>query len=252
MTQMNNPYETDELLNQYLGFHYGSDYFDVRNYAVNCAELCIQAALGRPTQKALDLGCAVGRSTFELAKAYSQVVGIDYSCRFIEAAQQLQAGESLPYALHDQGELRLHTSASLAQLDLNTLADKVQFEVGDACQLAPHHVNYDLIFAGNLIDRVSNPAAFLNDMHHRINQGGLLIISSPYTLLTQYTPRENWLGGFTQNGLEYTMLDGMRDILSSHFKMTQKPIDVPFVIRETSRKFQHSIAELTVWERLKH
>jgi len=29
-----------------------------------------------------------------------------------------------------------------------------------------------------------------------------------------------------------------------------EPQDLPFVIRETRRKFQHSIAELTVWELL--
>jgi hypothetical protein len=26
-------------------------------------------------------------------------------------------------------------------------------------------------------------------------------------------------------------------------------MNVPFVIRETARKYQHSIAEMTVWER---
>jgi hypothetical protein len=30
--------------------------------------------------------------------------------------------------------------------------------------------------------------------------------------------------------------------------MLGEPRDVPFVIRETRRKFQHTVAELTVWE----
>jgi hypothetical protein len=30
--------------------------------------------------------------------------------------------------------------------------------------------------------------------------------------------------------------------------MLGAPRDVPFVIRETRRKFQHTVAELTVWE----
>jgi len=33
-------------------------------------------------KKALDLGCAVGRSTFDLAKQYEEAVGIDLSARF--------------------------------------------------------------------------------------------------------------------------------------------------------------------------
>lgn len=249
---MNNPYESDELLNQYLGFHYGTDYFGVPNYAAQCAELCLEACNGRPMKRALDLGCAVGRSTLELAKGFDNVVGLDYSARFIEAAKRLQAGDSIPYSLHDQGELNKEANASLQDHDLLSLATKVEFEVGDACNLKPQHKGYDLVFAGNLIDRVNNPRAFLMGLHQRINEGGLLIISSPYTLLTEYTPREQWLGGFYAGDKRRTMLEGIGETLQGHFKPLREPVDVPFVIRETSRKFQHSVAELSIWERLKH
>jgi len=30
--------------------------------------------------------------------------------------------------------------------------------------------------------------------------------------------------------------------------MLGEPRDIPFVIRETRRKFQHTIAEMTIWE----
>lgn len=249
---MNNPYESDELLNQYLGFHYGANYFGVPNYAAECARICLEAGNSHNMNKALDLGCAVGRSTFELAKGYKQVVGVDYSTRFIDAAKKLQGGESLQYLLHEQGELTEQVSASLQEHDLQHDANRIQFEVGDACQLAEHHQNYDLVFAGNLIDRVQNPRAFLKGLTQRINTGGLLIISSPYTLLTEYTPRDQWLGGFQVNGQRRTMQDGINDTLKDHFKRAQEPMDVPFVIRETSRKYQHSVAELTIWKRLDH
>ena len=36
---------------------------------------------------ALDLGCAVGGAAFELARSFSHVLGIDFSHKFIEAAQ---------------------------------------------------------------------------------------------------------------------------------------------------------------------
>jgi SAM-dependent methyltransferase len=32
-----------------------------------------------PESRALDLGCAVGRASFELSKGFSEVVGIDFS-----------------------------------------------------------------------------------------------------------------------------------------------------------------------------
>ena len=91
--------------------------------------------------------------------------------------------------------------------------------------------------------------AFLNDLQHRIVAGGLLVISSPYTLLEEYTPKSNWIGGLQENGEARTVLQGMQTVLAPHFQMVRAPLDVPFVIRETSRKFQHSIAEMTVWER---
>lgn len=246
---MNNPYETDELLNQYLAFHYGSAYFGVPNYPEHCAQLCIEFMGKRPRRKALDLGCAVGRSSFDLAKGFDTVVGIDLSSRFVDAANRLKGGETLPYFLHDEGELGRTVEVSLNTPEFENLKSRVQFEVGDACQLGSEHTQYDLIFAGNLIDRVNNPSAFLNDLAHRVVPGGLLVISSPYTLLTEYTPRQNWIGGLAVNGEPRTVLQGMQTVLDPHFELLTDPLDVPFVIRETSRKFQHSIAQMSVWER---
>ena len=96
---------------------------------------------------------------------------------------------------------------------------------------------------------MNNPSAFLNDLAHRVVPGGLLVISSPYTLLTEYTPRQNWIGGLALNGEPRTVLQGMQTVLEPHFELLTDPLDVPFVIRETSRKFQHSIAQMSVWER---
>lgn len=245
---MNNPYETDELLNQYLGFHFGEDYFGVPNYPRVCAEICIEAMGRRPRKKALDLGCAVGRSTFELAHGFEQVVGVDLSSRFIDAANRLKAGEALPYFLHEEGELGRKAEASLSTLDFAKLAARTSFRVDDACKLDAQHMGYDLIFAGNLIDRVQSPASFLLDLQHRIVPGGLLVISSPYTLLEEYTPRENWVGGFMKEGQPRSVLQGMKELLEPCFRPLGEPRDVPFVIRETARKFQHSLAQLTVWE----
>ena len=42
-------------------------------------------------------------------------------------------------------------------------------------------------------------------------------------------------------------LDALRDLLGPHFVMLDAPQDVEFVIRETRRKFQHTVAELTAW-----
>ena len=244
-----NPYETDELVTQYMEFHYGKTYYGVENYPAKCAQLCLQTLADNNKQKALDLGCAVGRTTFELAREFDEVIGLDLSARFIECATDLKEQGSLDYSIITQGELLVPCNADLSKLKLDEETSKVSFYQEDACNLAPHHNDYDLIFAGNLLDRLQNPKQFLSSVHNYLSSDGILVMSSPYTLLEEYTPRENWMGGFVENGEEVTVLEGMKKVLEPHFEMIKEPIDVPFVIRETKRKFQHTLAEMSFWQR---
>lgn len=246
-----NVYETDELLGQYLGFHFGDNYFGVGNYPARCAAICQELMTGHEKRRALDLGCAVGRTAFELGRVFEQVEGVDLSRRFVDAATTLQKTGEIDYFRRDEGELGARVTVSLESLGLSRSAGKVKFSVGDASQLGQNYVDYDLIFAGNLIDRLRNPGAFLADIHRHLVVGGTLVVSSPYTLMDEFTPIGNWIGGYERNGKPYTVYDGMKSILASHFEEIQPPVDVPFVIRETRRKFQHSVAELTAWRRIR-
>jgi hypothetical protein len=91
----------------------------------------------------------------------------------------------------------------------------------------------------------------LLEIHHRINIGGLLVIASPYTWLEEYTKRENWLGGFKgTNGENLTTTDALSLLLDLHFKRIEAPVPIEFVIRETKRKFQHTVSEFNVFERI--
>ena len=78
----------------------------------------------------------------------------------------------------------------------------------------------------------------------------MLLIASPYTWLEEHTKREEWVGGFKKDGERYTTLDGLKDMLGGHFRLLEEPLEVPFVIRETRRKFQHTLSEVTIWERI--
>jgi putative 4-mercaptohistidine N1-methyltranferase len=131
------------------------------------------------------------------------------------------------------------------------VADRVEFFQGDATNLKPQFTGYDLILAANLIDRLYDPKKFLAAVHERLNVGGVLVITSPYTWLEEFTKKENWLGGIRKAGEPYLTLDALQDLLSAHFVMLDEPRDMEFVIRETRRKYQHSLAELTAWERVR-
>ena len=243
-------YETDRAVSQYCEAHYGNTYFEVPNFSAACAAVCFEHTQGRQRRKALDLGCAVGRASFELARQFDRVTGIDFSARFIRVALQLKEKGNAHFELVEEGDIVSYHEARLSELGLEHLADRVEFFQGDATNLKPQFTGYDVILAANLIDRLNDPQRFLTIVHERLNLGGVLVLTSPYTWLEEFTTKDNWLGGFRRSGEPYMTLDALRDLLGAHFVMLDAPKDVEFVIRETRRKFQHSVAEVTAWERV--
>lgn len=242
-------YETDELMAQYAEFHFGDNYYGVLNFPATLVGLAVAAMGEQPKRRALDLGCATGRASFELARHFIDVTGIDFSARFIGLGVQMAEQGRIRYTLPEEGELVAYRERTLAGLGLADTAGRVSFWQGDACNLKPNFSGYDLVLAANLIDRLHTPAQFLADVHRRVNPGGLLVIASPYTWLAEHTRRENWLGGFKRDGENFTTLDGLHAALDPHFERVGEPRDLPFVIRETKRKFQHTLSEVTLWRR---
>ena len=249
-----NPYETERLLNEYLLFHYGtpaevlpyhSGPVSALGYPVRCVTECLDVAVVPAGARALDLGCAVGRSTFELARECGSVLGIDYSHQFIGAAEQLRTGGALQYVRVDEGDLR---SPLLARRPEGVAAEKVSFEQGDAMQLRAGLGGFDVILMANLIDRLSEPMRCLKQLAPLMHTGGQLIITSPYTWLSDYTPKANWLGGREEGGLPKTTLQGLQEALDGEFELRQTK-DLPFLIREHARKFQWSVAQASLWSR---
>lgn len=244
-------YETDKLLSEYAEFHYGDEYFGVSNFSKALVELAVNTLADKPKRKALDIGCASGRATFELARYFDAVTGIDFSTRFIAQGVHLAENGSLRYVLTDEGELVQYKAHNLLDLGLGHVKDKVDFFQGDACNLKPQLTGYDFILAANLIDRLYSPSKFLSSIHERLHIGGVLMLTSPYTWLVEHTPREEWMGGFKKDGESFTTLDGLKEHLGGHFELIQQPTEVAFVIRETKRKFQHSVSEVSFWLRVK-
>ena len=247
-TMLKNPYETDTMVAQYLDFQYGENRFCVENYAKALVEKVIPHC--HSALHALDLGCATGRASFELSRYFDRVTGIDYSARFIDVALQLMTGEDFRYALPTEGELVDYHQVRLSDFAITAEQwKKVDFKQGDACNLKVTHAEYDLIFASNLIDRLREPTRFLKSLSALLKPGGVLMLSSPYTWLEEFTPKENWLGGIRENGEAVTTYQTLQRLLRDDFEEIQPAEDIPFVIRETARKHQHTVAQASYWRR---
>jgi len=167
----------------------------------------------------------------------------------VQVGAELQKSNKVGYYQNGEGGLKTRYEVHLDDLNLDSIKDKVEFWQGDACNLKEHFTGYDLVLGTNLIDRLYEPHLFLESIHQRINENGYLILTSPYTWLEEYTSKEFWIGGYEdEEGNEVSTLDGLKKMLGKHFTFVACE-DVPFVIRETPRKYQHTISEMSVWKK---
>ena len=69
-------------------------------------------------------------------------------------------------------------------------------------------------------------------------------------LLLTFALQNLWIGGFVaNNGVEMRGFDALKQILAPHFELVED-YDMPFLIRETVRKYQWTVAHTTVWKRV--
>ena len=240
-------YESDELVSQYCEFQYGEEYFGVKNFAIQTAKIASKFAINKT--KAMDLGCATGRATYELAKEFEMVEGVDFSVRFVGVGSKLKEDGYVAFTSKEEGDLTTNKKITIEELGYENLKDKVSFWQGDACNMKPNFNSYDLVLATNLIDRLYQPRLFLDTIDERLNEDGILVITSPYTWQESSTKKEFWLGGYKdESGEEVKTIDSLKTILSDKFELVHVE-DLEFIIKETARKYQHTISEVSVWKK---
>jgi 5-histidylcysteine sulfoxide synthase/putative 4-mercaptohistidine N1-methyltranferase len=255
-------YEDPQILNEYLLLHYGAadDQMpyafgprDAVEFPVRCARWLLDAARdhGIPTDRALDVGCAVGRASFELARGYREVLGVDLSRAFIDAADRLRRDGELRYSRKDEGEL----GATLnAMIDPAIDRGRVSFRQADAGSLPAELVGFDAVLLANLLCRLPSPKALLGRLggpRGLVKPGGLLAIFSPYSWLEQFTPPEAWLGGYERDGKPVGGAAALGEFLAAEGFDLLREADMPLIIREHARKYQYIVAHALLWRRVR-
>src|SRR5262249_59019264 len=106
-------YETRRYLDEYLLFHYGQPrqlcpFGFVPSAFLRFHELLRSDYLPplntRQPTRALDLGCAVGRFTFELARVADHPLGTDNSASFIRTARRMSQSHQLVVPVRESGK----------------------------------------------------------------------------------------------------------------------------------------------------
>jgi SAM-dependent methyltransferase len=144
---------------------------------------------------AVDLGCAVGRSTFELARRMEGeeglVVGVDLNLSMLRAAAQALRTGRVSYPLRRVGLVYEERSVDVPRDG----AERVDFWCADALALPFRPETFDLAASLNLIDTVQSPLDHLTSLRHILRPGGGALVSSPFDWSPSATSVEAWVGG---------------------------------------------------------
>ncbi len=244
-------YETPKLVAEYLLFHYGDadavlGEMPGPSEAIGFAQRLVRELLDEdalpPEAAAVDVGCAVGGSAFELTRSCARVHGIDFSNAFIAAAQLIAGRGVAEFEKVVEGTISV---PEIVRVSADCDRSRATFAVGDACDLPADLGAFDVVLAANLICRLPDPQKFLDRLPALVRPGGQLLLTTPFTWMESYTPRDRWLGATPQTGASFAALQSR---LAPDFEL-QHRVDIPFLIREHSRKFQYTVALGSRWTR---
>ncbi len=150
-----------------------------------------------PEGPILDLGCAVGRTTFELAARTGRpVLGVDLGYAMLRlAARTLREGR-VRYPRRRVG--LVYDRRDFAVRFAN--AEDVDFWACDAMALPFPPGTFAAVVGLNVLDCVQSPHDLLAALPRLLVPGGKAILSTPYDWSPAATPVEAWLGGHSQRG----------------------------------------------------
>jgi 5-histidylcysteine sulfoxide synthase/putative 4-mercaptohistidine N1-methyltranferase len=216
-----NPYEGQTMLNEYLTFHFAKpeDLFPhadeelafartQTDFPRRVAEVVMKYADPKKRSSVVDIGCAVGRSVFELAREFDKAVGIDFSASFVDACNHIKMSGETEFRMKESGQI---FKTLKANIDPKIDRTRTSFRVGDACALPKDLGSFDAVLMANLICRTPDPRSVLAQLPALVNSGGLLVMTTPFTWMEEYTPKEKWLGA--KNDQDEASIDVLKKIL---------------------------------------
>ncbi len=185
-----NRYEQPQVVSAYLWSHY-ADLFedpDAHDAYHNWAGL-----LAGQGGLAIDIGCAVGRLTFELCRTAELAIGIDRSLAFIETSRQLLQDRQLNFGLTVEGQLSDYRQI---KLPAGWPLQRAEFIQADALALPFPAKAFSRGSSLNLLDKLSSPLHHLHELN-RVSghRGAALLVSDPWSWSTEFAPETAWLGG---------------------------------------------------------
>lgn len=209
-----------------------------------------------PAGPVLDLGCAVGGTTFELARATGRLaLGADLSFGMLRVASRALHRGEVQYPRRRVGVVYDRRSYAV---DLPA-ADRVGFWAFDAAAPPLADGSFALVVALNLLDCVTSPLAALAAVERLLLPGGKAVLTTPYDWSPSATAFEGWLGGHSQRGpgdgaaepvLRALLTPGAHPASLAGLRLAAEEPDLPWRVRLHERSTMEYRVHLVVAERL--
>lgn len=193
------------------------------------------ALLPAPARGAwLDVGCSVGRSTFELAARTGDLaLGVDLSFAALRTARRVATEGRARYPARKGGILYDRRDVAVD----HPARARVDFWLCDATALALPDGGFAGVASLNVLDCVPSPLGHLLELGRVIAPGAPALIATPFDWATTATAVESWIGGHTQRAphggssvaeLRRLLSPGNDAGLGSGLAITAERTDVPW------------------------
>ncbi|MBI9074882.1 MAG: methyltransferase domain-containing protein [Desulfatibacillum sp.] len=233
-------YNSQGMLSAYLWSHF-SEFFNGPNATE--AYAIWSSLFPDKNGPAVDIGCAVGRLSFELSKTHSKVVGLDTSLSFIKRARRIMKEKSLHFDLILEGNI---TERRTCALNPRWRFDKVEFIVADALALPFPPDFFSTASSINILEKVPFPIKHLEDVNRVLQKkDSMFVFSDPFSWDASVSGPDLWLGGrnsgpYQGRGFENMerLLMGEGGVFDPPFEVSNKG-DVVWKIRKTENLWEH-------------
>jgi len=195
---------------------------------------------------ALNLGCKTGRVSFELARYFTHVSGLDSTARIIQLAARIKEEGFIRYIEQEEGEITSIAEHSLKEKELQDYAARVEFWQADSSNLAPKYDGYDFVLALNTLEEAIDPSRFLSIIPERMKSGAYLVIADAFLFKAAPPP-----ASIRKAGEPYRSWDWLKESMVADFELVAEPKDVWQPLRQSNRLYHSRLLQVSVW-RKKH
>jgi SAM-dependent methyltransferase len=243
-------YNAPGMLSAYLWSHFGD--LMGEPMATEAYRLW-SAGFNKNDGDALDVGCAVGRLSFELAKTHQHVIGVDTSLAFIRKAREILLRRRLDFDLIVEGHL---SEPRGCDFDVAYDFSRVDFIVADALALPFRRSDFATVAAINLLEKVPDPLKHLAEVDRVLRESGsTFLFSDPFSWDEAVSSPAAWLSGNGNARYSARGIDTMRRLFLGEYQIFTPPLtiaadgDVAWKIRKTENLWEHITSQYLIGKR---